>query len=98
MYDQTLKLVSSLPQIIGFVGAMMVVYAYYKCRSGQWDNKSLLADLTNMVGAVLLTISLLFNFNLGSFLIELFWLAISGTGIYSYVRTRHHKGKKTQQA
>lgn len=84
-------LVISIPQIIGFVGATLVVFAYYKCRSGQWDSNSLSADLTNLGGAILLTISLLFNFNLGSFFIELFWLAISGSGIYSHVKNRSRK-------
>ena len=48
------------------------------------DPKGLSYNLLNLVGAVLLFISLCFNFNLASFVIELFWIGASIIGLWKY--------------
>jgi hypothetical protein len=58
-----------------------VVYAYLAIEKGWVDRNQRRYYMINLVGAVLLTISLLFNFNLGSFLIEMFWIWISIAGL-----------------
>jgi len=58
-----------------------VVYAYLAIEKGWLDRNQRRYYMINLVGAALLTISLLFNFNLGSFLIEMFWIWISIAGL-----------------
>jgi len=40
----------------------------------------------NLVGAILLLISLCYNFNLASFVIELFWITASLIGLYKFLK------------
>lgn len=75
-------------QWIGFVGMVFIVVAYFLLQSERLDTRSLHYQLLNLGGAVLLLISLCVHFNLGSFIIELFWIAITLYGIY---KNRHAK-------
>lgn len=72
--------------IIGTVGANLIVFAYFKTRLGSWGSNDIKADLTNLLGAILLTISLLVNMNFGSLYIEIFWIGIALYGIYCRIR------------
>ena len=62
----------------------MVVLAYYLLQLERIDPKGLSYNLLNLTGAVLLLISLWFNFNLASFVIELFWIGASIIGLWKY--------------
>jgi len=76
-------------QIIGFIGMVFIIYAYFLLQIGKYDSKSLEFQYINLVGAILLLISLCVHFNLGSFIIEVFWIIITLYGIY-----KHYKEKK----
>jgi drug/metabolite transporter (DMT)-like permease len=80
--------VQNLGHLIGVVGMACVVLAYFAIERGWLDNKDLKLYLINLVGATLLLISLLIHFNLGSFIIEIFWLAISISGILNHFKRR----------
>lgn len=66
---------------LGMLGAVFIVIAYAGIVSERWDSRSVPYLLINLIGAVLLIISLCFNFNLGSMLIEIFWVSISVAGL-----------------
>lgn len=70
--------------VVGMIGTCMVVLAYYLLQLERTDPKGLSYNLLNLVGAVLLFISLCFNFNLASFVIELFWIGASIIGLWKY--------------
>jgi len=78
-------------QIIGFIGMVFIIYAYFLLQIGKYDSKSLEFQYINLVGAILLLISLCVHFNLGSFIIEVFWIIITLYGIY-----KHYKEKKKE--
>ena len=69
-------------QIIGFIGMIFIVWAYYILQMGKYTHDSLFYQLLNLIGAVLLLISLCVHFNLGSFVIEVFWIIITLYGMY----------------
>jgi hypothetical protein len=69
---------------IGMLGAGMVVLAYYLLQLERADPRSLSYNMINLVGAVFLLVSLCFNFNLASFVIELFWIGASLIGLWKY--------------
>ncbi|AAQ64355.1 hypothetical protein KVP40.0285 [Vibrio phage KVP40] len=74
--------------VVGTIGMILICLAFWMVTSEKYkptDDKYL---WTNMSGAILLTISLLINFNLGSFMIELFWIYISGTALYKNYKLR----------
>ena len=78
-------------QLIGFIGMLFVVYAYFLLQDEKVTSISLKYQILNLAGAVLLILSLLVHFNLGSFMIEIFWIAIT---IYGIVKNCNKKKKK----
>tara|TARA_R110002110_G_scaffold413729_1_gene641643 strand:+ start:137936 stop:138196 length:261 start_codon:yes stop_codon:yes gene_type:complete len=71
---------------VGMTGTFMVVFAYYLLQLEKIDPKGLGYNLLNLAGAILLLISLCFNFNLASFVIELFWIVASIIGMWKYLQ------------
>ncbi|MGB0907879.1 MAG: CBU_0592 family membrane protein [Maricaulaceae bacterium] len=74
--------------IIGLIGVAFVLYAYFLIQTEKVTIKSLPFSLYNLIGSVLITVSLFFNFNLASFVIEVFWIAISLYGVVKVLRQR----------
>jgi hypothetical protein len=66
------------------LGAGLVVLAYCLLQLERVDPRSLRYNMINLVGAVFLLVSLCFNFNLASFVIEVFWIAASLIGLWKY--------------
>lgn len=67
--------------LLGFAGMVCVVTAYHMVTTDRWQSKDVIFNWVNLVGAVMLIISLFFHFNLGSFVIEIFWIAIAGRAL-----------------
>ena len=77
-------MIDILFDIIGMSGTILVVGAFIMLQLEKINPKSLAYNLINLAGAVLLLISLCYNFNLASFVIELFWIAASVIGLVKY--------------
>ena len=69
---------------VGMLGTALVVVAYYLLQLERTDPKGLSYNLINLTGAALLLFSLCFNFNLASFVIEVFWIGASLIGLWKY--------------
>lgn len=80
-------------QWIGFVGMAFVVIAYLFLQVNKYTIKSLQYQLLNLVGAILLLISLCVHFNLGSFIIEVFWIIITLYGIFHNLKNKKKEEK-----
>lgn len=80
-------------QIIGFIGMVFIVYAYLLLQIKKYTITSFSYQLLNLIGAILLLISLCVHFNLGSFIIEVFWIIITLYGMY-----KNLKGKKNEKS
>jgi len=74
--------------VIGMSGTFLVVGAFFLLQLNKITPTSLAYNLTNLTGAILLLISLCYNFNLASFVIELFWIAASLIGLYKYMKNK----------
>ncbi|TRX56939.1 CBU_0592 family membrane protein [Thalassomonas sp. M1454] len=72
--------------IIGMMGTVLVVLAFFLIQMNKIDPKSLNYNLLNLIGAILLLISLCINFNLASFVIEIFWIIASIVGLFNYFK------------
>jgi hypothetical protein len=75
--------------IIGMLGTVLVVLAYYLLQLEKIGAKSLIYNVMNLVGAAFLLTSLCFTFNLASFVIELFWIGASLIGLWKIYRGRN---------
>jgi hypothetical protein len=69
---------------VGMLGTLLVVLAYYLLQLERIDPRGLSYNILNFAGAACLLISLCFNFNLASFVIEIFWIVASLIGLWKY--------------
>jgi hypothetical protein len=70
--------------IIGSLGVGMIILTYVFLQLERLRSTDLLYSLLNGAGAVLIIVSLVYSFNLPSFIVEFFWLLISLFGIGKY--------------
>jgi hypothetical protein len=76
----------SLTDLIGIFGVALIVIAYVLLQTDRMDAKDLSFSVLNTLGALLIIVSLLFDWNLASFLMEFIWLIISLYGIVKYFK------------
>jgi hypothetical protein len=76
--------------IIGTIGVAVIVITYFLLQLGRVASGQLSYSLLNGVGAALILISLYYDFNLPSVVVEAFWLVISIFGIIKYLVARPH--------
>ncbi len=79
------------PDAIGILGAIILMIAFLLLQLGRLSSNTIVYSVLNAVGASLIVFSLLFNFNLSAFIIEVFWIAISLVGLFRVLRARHYK-------
>lgn len=77
-----------LADIIGMAGTSLVVGAFFLLQLNKVSPKGLVYNLMNLAGALFLLFSLCINFNLASFVIEIFWIAASLIGLYNYKKAK----------
>lgn len=73
-------------ELIGIVGVACILGSYLQLQRGVWGAHSQKYLFTNMTGSFLVILSLFDNWNLPSFLIQSFWIAISLYGLVKYKR------------
>jgi len=73
---------------IGNIGVIVLMIAYLMLQLNKLRSDGLAYSLLNAVGASLVIVSLLFDFNLSALLMEVFWVLISFVGIYRHFRLK----------
>jgi multidrug transporter EmrE-like cation transporter len=74
--------------LIGNVGVVVLMIAYLMLQLNKLSSNGLAYSLLNAIGASLIIVSLLVDFNLSALLMEVFWVLISFVGIYRYFRLK----------
>ncbi len=74
---------------VGSAGVFLIVLGYLLIQLNKLTNNDLIYSLLNAIGAALIIVSLLYDFNLSSFIIEAFWLILSLVGIVRYYLTNN---------
>jgi len=74
--------------VVGLLGVGAILAAYALLQAGRWRTQDLVYSLTNAIGAVLVLVSLRYDYNMPAVVIELFWLAISLYGMWQAWRGR----------
>ncbi len=74
--------------LLGNIGVAMLIGTYLMLQLNKLRSDGLAYSLLNAIGAALIVVSLLINFNLSALLIEVFWVLISCVGIYRYFRLK----------
>lgn len=73
--------------LIGFVGMACIIGAYFYLTAKEEPNPFVLHG-TNLIGAALLTVSLLVHTNWPSLVLEAFWAAIAIWGLWKALKSR----------
>lgn len=76
------------PDAVGFVGVAVLIGAYAALQLGRLPAENPWYSGLNAVAALLITVSLIYSFNAASFVIEVFWFAISAYGLWRALRLR----------
>jgi len=77
-----------LVDLVGNVGVVILMVTYLLLQLNKIRSDDLMYSLLNAVGASLIVVSLLVNFNLSALLMEVFWVLISFVGIYRHFRLK----------
>lgn len=77
-----------LLDFVGNVGVVVLMVTYLLLQLNRLRSDDLAYSLLNAIGAALIVLSLLVNFNLSALLMEVFWVLISFVGIYRYFRLK----------
>ena len=70
--------------MLGIIGVVLILATYMLLQLEKLSATSFLYSATNGLGASLILVSLIYEFNLSAFIIEAFWLLISIFGILRY--------------
>jgi hypothetical protein len=84
---------TTLANVIGLIGSALFIAAFAYANAVKQLNK-VLFNLANLVGAILLLISLSVTFNLASFVLEAVWGAIAAVGLVIAIRNRFRERHK----
>lgn len=74
--------------IVGLVGVTILIVTYAMLQFDKINPKGFWYSFNNMIVAILVTVSLLYSFNLASMVIEVFWFSLSVFGIWNYYRKK----------
>ena len=74
--------------LAGFAGVVLIVIAYLLLQLNKLPSSAPAYSLLNAIGAFLVMVSLVFDFNLSAFLMEAFWFLISLFGLFRSVLSK----------
>ena len=83
--------------LLGNLGVIIILWCYLSLQLGKVDAQDMWFSLLNSIGAMLILISLLYEFNFSAFLMELFWLLISMFGIVTALKRRYKENDGSQR-
>lgn len=77
-----------LPDVIGMLGVTLVLSAFGLLNMNKVTSSTMMYQLMNLLGSMLLLFSLCFHMNIASVVIEIAWMLISLVGIYRALRKK----------
>jgi hypothetical protein len=78
----------TLPDWIGIVGSLVIAAAYFAVSSGKADAEKPAFQSLNLMGALLVLVSLYYRPNPGAIIIELLWVGIAVYSLMRYIIRR----------
>ena len=76
----------TFPDLIGLIGVGLILIVFAGLTLERMDPKGWPYNAGNAVGAALILISLIYSFNLASFVMEIAWLGLSLFGLWKVWR------------
>lgn len=85
--------VESIYNIIGTLGAFLILLGFYRISIGQWKSTSLIYELDNLVGATLLAAYQLHHHAYITVVVNVIWAIIAFRGLSSFAERRRKSQK-----
>ena len=85
-FATVIRMKYGLLDLVGNIGVVLLMMAYLLLQLNRLSSNGLTYSLINALGASLIVVSMVANFNLSAFVIEVFWIFISLLGIYRYFK------------
>jgi uncharacterized membrane protein len=82
---------------LGVVGAILLLFGFYRVSSGRWTNKSFWYELDNLVGATCLVIYQIRYHAFVTVVVNAIWAVIALWGLAVFFR-RYHLHRKHQHS
>lgn len=76
-----IEFLTKTADVIGIIGVFLLLLSYFLLNTERMSSKSMRYQLLNFFGAALIMYSLVFDFNLSAFVIEIAWMTISLIGM-----------------
>ena len=78
----------TLYDVLGNIGVFLIILTYFLLQIRKLSSESLFYSALNALGASLIIVSLMFDFNLSAFIVESFWVIVSLIGISRFYLRR----------
>jgi len=78
---------------IGNIGVVVLMITYLMLQLNKLSSAGLAYSVLNAIGASLIIVSLISDFNLSALVMEVFWVLISLVGIYRHFRLKTLKSQ-----
>ena len=69
---------------VGSIGVAIIIFTYILLQLEKLRSENFSYSLLNALGASLIIVSLIFNFNFSAFIVEFFWVLVSLYGVGKY--------------
>ena len=69
---------------VGSIGVGIIIFTYILLQTEKIRSENLAYSTLNAIGASLIIVSLIFNFNFSAFIVEFFWVLVSLYGVGKY--------------
>lgn len=79
--------------VFGIIGAILILFGFYRISIGRWSGKSFWYEMDNFAGAVLVTIYQLHYHAYISVIVNIIWGAVAFRGVVSYRERRLRQRK-----
>lgn len=81
---------------LGIVGALLLLFGFYRVNAGKWTNKSFWYELDNVIGATLIIIYQIRYHAFVTVVVNTIWAAVALWGLAVFFR-RYHLHRKKQR-
>jgi len=79
---------------LGILGALMLLFGFYRVNSGRWSNKSFWYELDNVIGALLIVIYQIRYHAYVTVVVNLIWGGVAFIGLLAFFRNVRARTKR----
>ena len=83
-----------LIDFIGFAGAILLLYAFWRNANGTWQAPSLAYAVSNVIAAIILSIYSMYKGAHANVALNIVWLIVACVSVRTYFKKTKHKTER----